>query len=145
MNNLIVRYVKVDRTKTPEQMLEATGRRQYTDADVVKAMPRGDGDEGEVFFFKLDLSSRGGHISNDDMEKEYELRGLKPADPYKLSQVNVDDPAFADEHPNSTHWKDTNGRWCFALFHQWDGRRRVRVYRGAYGWNAYWWFAGLRK
>lgn len=145
VSNLIVRHVKVDRAKTPQQMLDATGRRQYTNADVVQTMPKGEGDEDNVFFFKLDLSGRGGYISDADLDKEYELRGLKPCDPYKLSQVNADDSAFADKRPNSTHWQDADGKWCFAAFDCWRDERSVDVDRRAYGWGARWWFAGLRK
>lgn len=38
------------------------------------------------------------HINDAHLEKEYELRGLKSADPYSQSAVNEVDPAFADDH-----------------------------------------------
>lgn len=147
VSNLIVRRVKVDYTKTPQQMLDATGRRQYVDSDVVKAMPKGEGDEGDVFFFKPRPGSydRNGLISDDNLEKEFEFHGLKPCDPYKLSQVNADDQAFADERPNATHWQDENGNWCYAAFSRWLGGRKVDVYRFDIDWYGRWWFAGLRK
>jgi hypothetical protein len=140
--NLITRVVKgINRTITPKQVLDATGRTQYTDKDVVASMPRGQGEDKEVVFFKLSRS-----ISDEDLEKEYALRGLKPADPYSLAKVNQDDPAFADANPNSTHWKDENGKWCYAAFIQWnDGERCVDVDRRDIGWNDSWWFAGVRE
>src|SRR3989344_5628783 len=52
LSNLIVRKVKVNRLLTPQQALDATGRKQYTNRKVVDAMPRGEGDETEVVFFK---------------------------------------------------------------------------------------------
>ncbi|MBU0597887.1 hypothetical protein KKF61_02725 [Patescibacteria group bacterium] len=140
VSNMIVRKVKVDRTRTSQEALDVTGRKQYTDDDVVKSMPNGKGDETEVIFFKV-----GRTISDDDLEKEYELRGLVPADPYSLCAVNGNDPAFADEHPNGTHWKDSNGKWCFASFDRWSDERGVSVGRSDSGWYVRCWFAGVRK
>ncbi len=82
VSSLIIRRVKVDLTRTPEQMLKATGCHQYTDADVVEAMPKGEGGEGDVFFFKPrpEAYDQNGWISDDNLEKEFELHGLKPCD-----------------------------------------------------------------
>lgn len=145
MSDLIVRRVRVNRTRTGQEALDASGRKQYTDRSVVDSMPKGEGDEVEVVFFKPDLSERDGRISDDDLEKEFELRGLKPADPYSVAAGNEADPAFADEKPHGTHWKNADGKWCFAAFHRWDGERSVGVYRHDSVWDGFWWFAGLRK
>lgn len=141
ISSLTIRHAKVDGTRSPQKALDATGRKQYTDKDVVKAMPKGESGEVEICFFKL-----GRYVSDDDLEREYDLHGLKPADPYSLAAVNEADPAFADTQPNCTHWKDSNGKWCYAAFDQWyDGGRRVFVSRRGHVWNDYWWFAGVRK
>ena len=140
VSDMIVRRVKVDRDQTPQRVLDATGRKQYTDSDVVTAMPCGEGEEVEFHFFKL-----GRYVNDNELEKEYELRGFKPADPYSLAAVNKADPAFADDHPNGTHWQDAKGRWCYAAFHRWSGERRLYVGRRAGDWDGSWWFAGLRK
>ena len=151
VSNLIVRTVKVNRGRSQQEAIEATGRVQYTNYKVVDAMPKGEGNEVEVMFFKPDLSERDGFISNDDLEKEYELRGLKPADPISVAAINEADPAFADEKPHGTHWKDAKGFWCCASFDRWYGKRGVYIYLGecAYhsdnNWNDHWWFAGVRK
>ncbi len=145
VSNLIVRKVKVNRGRSQQEAIEATGRAQYTDRKVVDSMPKGEGDEVEVVFFKPDLSQRNGFISDDDLEKEFELRGLKPADPISVAAVNEADPAFADEKPHGTHWKDAKGNWCYAAFRRWDVGREVSVYRGGSGWDDHWWFAGVRK
>lgn len=138
-SNLIVRLVRPDRSRTPQAALDATGRKQYIINSVVASMPKGTGDEAKVVFFKL-----GRWISDDDLEKEYESRGLKPADPYSLAAVNEADQVFADEHPNATHWKDADGNWCYAAFGLWCGERYVSVdRRGGRGWLDDWWFAGL--
>ena len=143
--NRIARKVKVNRNRTPQESLDATGRAQYTDRKVVNAMPKGEGEEVEVVFFKPDLSQHNDFISDDDLEKEFELRGLKPADPVSVAAVNEADPAFADEKPHGTHWKDAKGNWCCATFSRWSGERRVFVYRSISVWDVSWWFAGVRK
>jgi len=138
-SNLVIRLVRPDRNRTPQAVLDATDRKQYTDSNVVASMPRGTGEETKVVFFKL-----GHFISDVDLDKEYELRGLKPADPYSLAAVNEVDPAFADKHPNTTHWKDAEGNWCYAAFYRWnDFERRVDVNRLDDDWYGFWWFAGL--
>jgi hypothetical protein len=143
--NLVVRHVDVDNTRTPQATLDATGRRQYVGQNVVKTMPKGKGGKTEVVFFKPRPEAyKNGVISDDNLEKEFEFVGLSPADPYSLAQVNTDDPAFADTHPNGTHWKNA-GKWCFATFGRWRVERGVGVDRNDDGWNDNWWFAGVRK
>ena len=137
--NTIVRVAKVDRTRTPQAVLDATGRMQYTNGSVVEMMPRGEGEEVEVHFFKV-----GRYISVGDLGREYESRGLKP-DPYAQAQVNTDDPSFADEHPNGSQWRDADGNACYATFHSWFDDRKVYVLSRGVGWDDGWWFAGVRK
>lgn len=139
-SDMIVRRVTVNRTRSPQDAIAATGRNRYVDKDVIAMMPRGDGDESDVIFFKPGRS-----VSDVDLDKEYALRGLVPADPYALAAVNEADPAFADEHPNGTHWKDADGNWCYAAFNRWDDERDVNVNRNDDDWDDDWWFAGLRK
>lgn len=145
VSSLIVRKVTVNVNRTPQEALDATQRKQYTDRKVVDRMPKGLGGEVEIVFFKPDLSERDGHISDDDLEKEYELRGLKPADPFSVAALNEADPAFADEKTHGTHWKDENGKWCYATFSRWGGERELVVYRDDVGWDGGWSFAGVRK
>lgn len=140
IGEMFSRIVKVNRKRTPKEALKATGRKLYVNDDVVEAMPRGEGTETEVHFFKV-----GKYLTDEELDKEYELRGLKPADPYSVAAVNEADPAFADEKPNGTHWKDKDGKWCFAAFNRWRGERRVGVDRDDDGWSGHWWFAGVRK
>ena len=143
ISNMIVRRVRPNRSRAGAEALKATGRKLYVTDSVVKSMPRGDGAKVDVMFFKLDL--KGGWINDANLDKEYELRGLKPSDPYSLAAVNEDDPAFADEHPNCTHWKDANGKWCYIAFPHWGRERSVHVDREGTDWNDYWLFAGLIK
>ena len=140
----VIRRVFVNRTRTPQEMLDVTGRDQYSDKDVLEVMPRGQGNEVEVFFFNF-----GYYATNADLEQEFDLRGFKPADPYSLIAANAADPVFAESHPNATHWKDTEGKWCFAACYRFRGRRVVSVHpykETEWGeWGRNWWFAGIRK
>lgn len=142
---LIVRKVSVNRDRTRQQAIKATGRARYADHKVVGAMPKVEAGEVELVFFKPDLSQRNGSISNGDIDKEYELRGLKPADPISVAAFNEMDPAFADEKPHGTHWKDVKGNWCHASFYRWCGQRRVRVDCSDGAWEGDWWFVGIRE
>lgn len=145
ISNEIVRRVKVNRSQTSKQALDATGRREYVDDRVVAAIPRGEGDEVEVVFFKPDSESyKDGWISCADVDKEYEKRGLKP-DPRALAKANEDDPTLADTHPNACQWKDKDGNWCYAAFNRWLDERYVLVHRNDDGWGGGWFFAGVRK
>ncbi len=147
LTGMIVRRVKVDRSRTPQAMLDATGRKQYTTRSVVDAMPRGEGEETDVVFFKPrpEEYDHDGWMSDEALDRAYDAPGLKPADPYSVGAVNETDPAFADEKPHGTHWKDGRGKWCFAAFDRWGGERFVDVYRRGSGWDIYWSFAGVRK
>ncbi len=143
--NLITRVVTVN-ARAPRAALETTGRRLYVTESVVTTMPKGQEGEAPVYFFKPDASAydKNGLISVDDVEKQFDLCGLKPVDPYRLAAVNEADPAFADDHPNVTQWKDAEDNWCYASFDRWCGERSVDVGRGG-KWSDRWWFAGVRK
>lgn len=127
-------------TQSPQQLLDATKRTQYVDKTVLATFPKQQ--EGTLEFFKLDK-----YISDDDLEKEYESRGLIPADPYTLLNYDLSNRAEIDEKKDVfTHWKDSKGKWCYIAFDQWRGdERRVIVDRDDYGWRGLWWVAGLRK
>lgn len=137
--NAIVRTVKVNRGRSPKEMVTALNRAEYTEKSVVKIIPRGEGEDVVVEFFKL-----GKYVSDDDLAREYEQRGLIP-DPYAQAAVNEADPAFADERPNGTHWKDEDGNWCYIAFDRGGGGRFVDVDRGSGDWRDRWWFGGVRK
>jgi hypothetical protein len=145
-SKMIVRIVEnVDRTIDPQKMIDATGRKQYTTSDVVKSMPRGTGDRFEVVFFKPEPEeyTSPGYMSGDDLEKAFARRGLIAIDPYSLAAFNKTNPAFADDKPNGTHWKDADSKWCYAAFRRWVDGRGVLVCRDDNDWGGIWWFAGI--
>lgn len=135
----IIRRAKVDRSRTPQQVLDATGRRQHVLSGVVSTMPRGEGDEVFVHFFRV-----GNYVFDERLWAEFERRDLRP-DPYAQAQVNADDPTFADEHPNGSHWQDEEGRWCFIAFINKDNDQDVTVSRDDDAFDGDWWFAGVPK
>lgn len=138
ISDLIVRHVKnIDRTRTPQEVLDATGRRLYTSDASVQCMPTDGRDEDDVYFFKAPR-----FINEDELEKELALRGLK-CDPYAQAQVNIDDLSFADERPNGMHWQGADGNWHYAEFSRWPGERHVYVSRRGSEWFGYWFFGGV--
>ncbi len=140
VSGMLIRKVTVNRNRSGKEALKATGRTLYVTDDVVDTMPKGEGETAEVYFFKVGRS-----LTDEELDQEYEKRGLKPADPYSQAAVNEADPAFADKNPNGTHWRDENGKWCFAAFYRFRGGRYVGVHRGGDRWGDIWWFAGVRK
>lgn len=140
---MISRRVRVDRTPTPEQMLNATGCRLFVvRKSIMLNLPKGEGDEVEIVFFGLFHDV----YTPQELDREYELRRLIPADPYSLAKVNQDDPLFSYLHPNTTHWNDAQGNCCRIAFLSDEGEK-ARVSVGTYGdyWCSGWWFAGIRK
>lgn len=156
VSNLIVRMVTVNRSRSPQEALEATGREQYTDRKVMDAMPKGEGNEVVEVVFFTDRSKLDSFMSNDDLENEFDLHGLKPADPFSVAAVNEADPAFADKRRHLTHWKNAEGDWCCIQFGNCLGHRSVWVNNRGDGdsnlkddkngsFNGVLWFAGIRK
>ena len=137
---MIVRCVTVNRDREPQDAMRATGCCFYGNQAVIEAMPRGDGDEVEVWFFKSDR-----YMNDADLEREYKSHNLVPVDPYSLAAVNEADPAFADKYPNATHWRNDDDKWCYAAFYRDDDGRNVQVRHRRIGWSHGQWFAGLRQ
>jgi hypothetical protein len=141
MGEIIQKVVRMDHTRTAHEALVATGRNLYTDDEIVANMPTSinDGEEVKIIFFKV-----GRWLTDEELAQEYELRGLRPADPYSQAKANEDDPLFGDEHPNGTHWKH-NDNWCYATFARWFGLRGVGVHCKNSQWRDDWWFGGFHK
>lgn len=134
------RPVTVDRKPTAVQVIDVTGRvKWYIDQEVMAEMPLAGRVEETVEVFELDYDP-----TVNELDREYETRGLR-SDPPALAQLMIDDPAFADERPVATQWRDKQGRACYALFSRFDVRREVFVRRFDGRWNRGFRFAGVRK
>lgn len=130
----------INRNQTPQEALDATGRRQYTTQSVVDAMPRGEGENAELKFFELDYNA-----TPKELADEYERRNLK-ADPFALAKHMEDNPSFADERPVATQWDlGEDGQASYAAFSRWSGGRRVIVLRHGCHWPRRCRFAGVSK
>lgn len=140
VSGFITYTVKVDRSRSPQDALQATGRKLFVNDEVAATMPQGEGDEVEITFFQV-----GHYISDDDLEKKLEGDCMEAIDPYTLAAFNTANPEFADTHPNCTHWKDADGKWCYAAFGRWLDGRGVFVRRNVNVWSDFWWCAARRK
>ncbi|KKW16029.1 MAG: hypothetical protein A2898_00650 [Candidatus Kerfeldbacteria bacterium RIFCSPLOWO2_01_FULL_48_11] len=162
MTTIIKKRVRVDRSRTPKEMLSAaryfhltidvptvengltrncTGDGRWRSDEMPIDMPRGTGEEVEVHFFYPGINC-------SDPPHEYERRNLEPADPYSLIQANTDDWTFSSKHPNCTFWHNIDERvkndypiWITFLRSSREGRATISRWsrRGRL------WFAGVPK
>lgn len=140
VSGVIVRTTIPYFMRTPQEMLLATSRKQYVNDEVVAIMPVHGKSKVNLEFVNF-----GKYMSDDALEAECKLRGYQRiATPFELGAVNEADSAFADTHPNATHWKDAQGKWCYIAFIRLDGERDVGVDRLDNAWHAFWWFAFVR-
>ncbi len=133
MSEIIIRRARVDRTRTPQEAIDATGRRQFVDEKILATMPIGEGEEVDVWFIPIKR-----FVPASEVPAFLAQYGLVP-DPRAQAAVNEDDPAFADEHPNGTQWDDN----CCLSFFGWSDERGVDCSRGGDGWDGYWFLAGV--
>ncbi|MCI5108576.1 MAG: hypothetical protein MRY49_01885 [Candidatus Pacebacteria bacterium] len=130
----------VNRTQSPQDALDATGRKQYTTQSVVDSMPRGGGENVELKFFELDYNP-----STNELDAEYKRRGLR-ADPIALCKYMEVNPTFADERPVACQWGLGKGGAAFhASFYRWSLDRSVRVFCSDDQWDRFFRFAGVSK
>ncbi|MDP2789237.1 MAG: hypothetical protein Q8O46_04325 [bacterium] len=139
-SGIIVRPVRVNGGRTPEQVIDDTGCvRGYIEQGVLDSMPMSGKVEDYAHFFSLNYEA-----TPDELDLEYEKRGLK-LDPSAVAQAVTDDPAFADERPIAVQWRDREGRACCAVFYRWGGKREVNVFRRDDRWGRDYRFGGVRK
>ena len=145
MLDSVSRVATVDRERSAEAALEATGMALYTDATIMMNLPKGKGSEVRVVYFQCESVCEKGYISHEDVEKEYERRNLKPADPISLAAVIEGDPEFVDSIPHGMQWRDSAGKICWMVFSTWQGDRYVEQGHADGGWHGrHWWFAGFQ-
>jgi hypothetical protein len=146
ISNHMVRTVMVQRGRSLEDALNATGCVQYTDPAVMESVPRGEEGAVEVVLFKPDFSAYPGmSASDEDLEQELVAQGLRLGGPRTAVAVYETDSSLMDGRPFGTHWKDADGNWCFLTLGRWrHGRRRIDVGRSVRKWNNGWWFVCVR-
>lgn len=117
-----------------------TDRIKSIDKEVLQTAPTGKIVD-DIQFFTL-----GKYVTDEELDKEYESRGLEPATIDCLNNFDSKYRNVLDEKKYvATHWKDANGKWCYATFNRWFGKPMVNVYRNDDGWFDDWWFASVRK
>lgn len=93
--NLIVRHVKVDRSRSVQALLRVADK-ELIGKDFSAAVPRGEGEEVDLHFFRPPIEAyiQEGYkffMSDERLEAEYEFHGLKP-DPFALIALNAAHP-----------------------------------------------------
>ena len=140
ISNCIIRKVKVNRSLTPQQAIDATCRTKYLNDEVVREMPMGEGEEVDLYLIPFKKK-----LAVDDLEKEVDKAGFVLVDPITLCALNEQEPTLADTFPNATQWRDKNGKACCAYFGRWGDGRKVDVYRLDSDWLGSWFFGCVRK
>ncbi len=139
-NTITVIVKRVDYTLTPQQILDATGRRQYVDKAVLATIPKsGNGIVANVpfTFFKP-----GRHLSPVELAVELKDRKLV-RDLYVQVAAAAQDPEFADTYPNVMNWELQGGGYGYMTFLRDDDGRYVSVGRDDFGWGDIWSFGGV--
>ncbi len=132
-SEIIIRRVRVDRSRSPREAIDATGRNKHVNDDVVATMPKGEGDEVDVHFIPTKRL-----VPVKEVPAFLAQYGLVP-DPRAQAAANEADPSFADEHPNGSQW----GNDCCLAFGRWGDGRDVDCCRDDYGWDDSWFLCGV--
>lgn len=136
----IIRNIKVNRTLSGKQAVNATGRKTYVTDAVVDAMPSGTEVDMAVHLVPLKR-----YVGAAKLDEELAALGYKMIDPIASCAMNEAEPQLADKYPNGVQWKDASGKFCYAAFIRWDGGCRVDVSQRDDDWSDYWFFPCVRK
>lgn len=79
------------------------------------------------------------HTSCNELEKHY-AEVLPRVELNVLAAFNTKYSEFYKNFPNGIQRKDSKGKFCYAIFDQWDGKSDVNVVRSDDDWNDDWWF-----
>jgi hypothetical protein len=134
-SHFIFRKIKVNRSRSPQEALKATGRVGCLNDEVVREMPKSEGEEVTIYFILFNRQ-----ISVNELEKEVDKLGYKLVDPISLTALNEAEPEFADNYPNCTQWCNKHGEMCYVKFYRiWGtGVRCVDVNQHRHVWNKCW-------
>jgi hypothetical protein len=142
---VILRRVKVDRSRTPQAALAATGQRLMAAPQDVETIPRGKGDTVVIGLFRvLDRYT----IQRGDLDMHFKFHGLIP-DPIALAALAEADPAFVDVYTPATQWRGSNGSYYGMSFNKNRGERSILINEmkdhPAAAWSCRFWFGGRMK
>ncbi|HEY0908374.1 MAG TPA: hypothetical protein VGE35_03440 [Candidatus Paceibacterota bacterium] len=133
----------VDRSRDTLSMLTISGREvRIVDDSILDDAPHGEGETVEVLAFEV-----GGHsqLTHERISREYDIRGLYPADPHSLAAATESSSANGPR-PRSvaTHWIDPkSGQWCRLIVSQEHGVSAGRTH--GTGIHSSFWLAGIAK
>jgi hypothetical protein len=120
------------------KLLKDTGRTMYVNEEVAKSAPTY---TGKLEFFKLNK-----YMTCQELQDEYDKRGLKPASIVSLCEYDKTNRDDLDKMQYvCSQWKNTDGKWCYVSVDQWDDGRRVLVDRRGSEWDDDFWGCGVRK
>lgn len=137
MRGLITHSVSVNRKPSIKVALDEMGIFYYTEG-AYNEMPHGTTKETDVVFFNA-----GRYIKKCDLKKEYDIRGLKFADPLTLATVNKVNPEFTYKYPNITFWKNKKGELDDIKFYIRGELKFIATSKT--GCEHFFWLAGIRK
>ena len=155
-SSVVARRVQVNRSRTFEEMIEATNRTDMNkgshrtiDRKVARGMPCGVGEEVEVYFFEPTRFEK-------SVIDAYESRGLVPVDPYSLAAVFESDCRFLERSLSSTlstcstYWEDSNMGLCRMSFCgragiDWIDLVEIQKMEWKYEYSFRGWWAGFSK
>lgn len=146
MAQTIIRSVHVDRTKTAEQIIDATGCERWKVREdglkALAAMPQDGRKEEAVEFFEVGYAGYAPSI--EEVDREYKARGLRP-DPAAVAQALIDDPTLlTDRRAITVQWRDNNVPY-HVNFWGMGGGRLVSICWVGYPYSSGHRFAGVRK
>jgi hypothetical protein len=142
-SGVVTHKVFVDRTTSLQQQFRETCRDHYIDMNAIRALPNYETRSGyvKVYFFKFNTK-----VSYPQLEEWCQQSGFAFADLHTLVAVNVDSISFGNEHPNTTMWKTSSGRYYHALFTRTHPRCPLYVRESSEADldSDRWWFACVR-
>ncbi len=121
----IIKIVKVNRSRTNQQVFESITHKSSLDKKIVEEMPSSEEEEMEIHFVPF----RKYFYSANVLEEAVDKAGYKFVDPIALCAVYEQDQSpDADYYPNFTQWRNENGRVSYVEFVKtWIGSKTLVV------------------
>jgi hypothetical protein len=125
---IVVRNVEIDLTRSAYHALIDTGRILHVEPKIVAEMPQATSSSVEIYLFDLDCDT---HVFGGDVDKWLAVRGFRYVDPHTLAVFGQErELSGSDWKCNRgyiTFWKDSAGKWCEASFGYRDPGQSVLI------------------